>query len=117
MEQPPRSKGQTPGTARPQEKQTAKLCPIPSRFTVRKPMGSTASSIQTMEQLAPIIGNKTQVRKGAEEMAKQISGKQNQTQQEIPAQENPLAKPSHLPDVENLQIKVPKGYARVVPDT
>ena len=43
---------------------------------------------------------------------KQISGKQNQTQQE-----NPFAKPSHLLDVENLQIKIPKGYARVVPDT
>ena len=95
----------------------SKLPPIPSRFGVRKPIGSTTPSFQMLEKLVPIIGKKTQVRKGAEEMEKQISGKQNQTQQEIPAQENPFAKPSHLPDVENLQIKIPKGYARVVPDT
>jgi len=50
-------------------------------------------------------------------MVKQISGKQNQIQQEIPAQENPFAKPSHLLNAENLQIKIPKGYARVVRDT
>jgi len=42
-------------------------------------------------------------------MVKQISGKQNKIQQEIPVQENPFAKPSHLLDAENLQIKIPLG--------
>ena len=87
-----------------------KLPPLPSRFKVRKPIASIAPSFQTLEE--SIIGNKT-----AEEMVKQISGKQNQIQQEIPAQENPFSKPSHLLDAENLQIKIPKGYVRVVPDT